>query len=127
MEYSVATGVSYIINSHSIFLNILQIKMPPSEEIGAGSVVQTFHLTSTNLMGPAVFSVPMALFASSTLPGGTVWELFASTKRQTCEAGVVHVPWVSLPEGPTVFVTWWQQWDTVRDIVCFQRAFHISD
>ena len=28
MEYSVATGVSYIINSHSIFLNILQIKMP---------------------------------------------------------------------------------------------------
>ena len=32
MEYSVATGVSYIINSRSIFLNILQITMPLSED-----------------------------------------------------------------------------------------------
>ena len=32
MEYSVATGVSYIINFRSIFLNILQITMPLSED-----------------------------------------------------------------------------------------------
>ena len=56
-------------------------------------------------MGPAVFSVPM--FASSTLPAGTVWELFASTKRQTCEAGVVHVPWVSLPDTASLKAQKW--------------------